>query len=206
MSRCDYISKRLTVALGVLAFFGVTTVHAATVGLFVNITQPLLDGDGNALADGSVIYVIASIDSTADGMSSWGDSLIANSTQGDDVIIATLILDSSTTGVPGTMTAFIPDAFDNSVYNFLYLRFFDYQGSPPPVGDDIAWGETPPQGYTNFFGTAIMNVPGDQVHATNNFIIIPEPGTLPLVLVAGLLLALFCARRDPKKLATARLG
>ncbi len=208
MSVTTHRNRGLLLVLVSAAFFAVAAAHAANVALVVNITQPLLDGDGNPLADGSVIYVIGSGDNVADGMQSAGGSLIANSTQGDDVIIATMIMDSSTTGVPGTMTAGFPGVLDTSTINFLYLRFFDYQGAGVPVGEDIAWGETDPQTYTGpFFGTAFLNVDGGQVSATNNFTVIPEPGTLHLFVVAGLVLALFCARRDsqgrPRKSALA---
>lgn len=190
---------RLSGAVLAMVLLGAIASHAAPVNLILTITTPLLDGDGNALADGSVFYVIGNQSGNVNPMQSFGDSFIADSTTGDDVIIAELILDSSTTGTPGTMFVSIPNAFDSDDIDFLYLRFFDFQDPPPVAGTNIPWGTTSPTNYTVAFGLAFYDTEGAQVSATNNFIVIPEPGTLHLFVVAGLLFALFFARREPKQ-------
>jgi hypothetical protein len=201
MQILQYTTSRFLAVLAVFAFFGFTPVQGASYALFVNITQPLLDGDGQPLADGSLIYVITTPHDQPQPMETFGNFLIGDSTTGGEVIIATIRVDSTTSvhgsGTVQTIVFDIPVEYFASPYSNLYLRFFDYRGSAPPSGTNIAWGTSDLIPIPDpVFNTIILNVPGGQVSATNDFIIIPEPGTLHLFVVAGLVMALFFVRRD----------
>lgn len=193
--------------MGVVCFAVPRMVCAATVTIFLEITGGLFsDISGNSpLVDGSVVYVIASDDNTADGMVEFGGAFIADSTQGDDLLVARIKLDSATIGDSadsGTHLQVVSATYDPATFtpNFVYLRFFNTL-IEPPSGEDIPWGETSVIALEPFFGMSLATFSNKyETTNTSNFVVIPEPGTLNLILLAGgLLYGLYFRQRVAKQ-------
>lgn len=165
----------------VAAFLSVAPAQGALINLQAYIVYALLNSDGSApLADGSIVQIIGSSDAVADPMELYGGAVIAEPT-GDDLLIATITIQSASLGSNGTF--FVGDYYYNSdEVNYMYLRFYD---SPGPLIGEIAWGQSP---ITNAghdqFGVIEMNfIGGYMTDTTDDFVVIPEPGTLNLLLV-----------------------
>ncbi len=195
----SWVSKNFKKAAGVLLLLSSIAVpsgQGATIQFFLNISGGLFSDPGftSPLPAGSLVYVIATPDQNAPpDPQSAGSALIGDSTPPDDVIIATLFL-NEIPGGPGSGTHADPIGFSYdpadfpSGFSHVYLRFFDFD-SAPPVGEDIAWGhsdvfEIPPTGPFGLPG--FLNITNQYyTDRTNDFVIIPEPGTLHLILLAG---------------------
>lgn len=161
-------------------------VHGATVTLIAFSSFELQDGDGNPLPDGSIIEIIGSTDAVQDGHVPFGSGFVWGSTQGDDIILATTVVDSSL----GPGTFFTSTTYDDTVVNFLYIRFYD---TTTPSGTNVAWGSSPMFDATSFFNVQFQDftVADTPVTQTNNFVVIPEPGSFSLLAFFGFLLATF---------------
>lgn len=178
---------RRVLVLGLIAgLLGAVPTRAATINLIAYVTFALKDSDGNPLADGSYVAIVGSGDAVNDGMTLTQDGYIAESVHGDDVFIGWVRIGMPAYNeTPGTFYTANQYTFDDTVVHNLYLRFFDTTVYPIE-GGGIAWGTSP---VTNVdaniaFGQATMDFIGNyQTEYTNNFYIIPEPGTGSLLFV-----------------------
>jgi len=180
-----------------LLIFCASEARAAVVQLVAYVTVSISDETNASLADGSIVYIIGSLDGTADGMVPYGDGYIGNSTQGDDVVIGMARIDSTLLGA-GTFGIVIDDAFDTDDIQFLYIRFFNYQDDAPPEGS-LYYGFSSPVNYTTNFGSLVEIDFGSglKTDTQENFYAIPEPGTLHMVLLAlGVLIGIHTVKRN----------
>ncbi len=174
-------------------------VLALSLNLTVSITTTgLLDGNGDPLPNNSLVYVILTDDpaSPPPDPASFGNALIGNSVQPNELLLGEIRLNWD--GLPPFLQ--IPDggfssqqmgSFNFGLYTHAYLRFFDYDGASPVSGSNIAWGTVGPVAISNQgFGVASVTFEGTNVFRTNNFVVIPEPGTFALLFMAGTLLVL----------------
>lgn len=168
----------------VLCGIGAPKASAYIVDLDVMVLTSLLNCDGNPLADGSIIMVIGSYDSTIDPMQQHGSDYIANSTTGDDFIIGTMTVD---TGLHPYADALDTFQVDDSSDFFIYIRVFDSTG---PLTGEICWGTSI---MTNLYsipdpglgGVYYFEVPAFQLTNKDTFVVIPEPSTANLLLLMG---------------------
>ncbi len=174
--------------------------HAATVYLTGYVTYSLLGPNGNPLPDGSIVMIFGSTDSVNDGPPIFGGTnYVANGTQGDDIFLGWVrIGQPSYLGSNGTFYTAFQISFDDTVVQYLYLRFFDTTNYP--VAGYVPWGTSDVFGYTSEFGYAEVDFVGNYITSmTNNFVIIPEPSTAHLMLIfAGMLAGLQGAMRRGK--------
>ena len=176
------ISSRRTWTLILFVLLLGSVVHGATVTLTAYSSYSLKDGQGNNLADGSIIIIVGSPDAVANPMVEWGTNLIAWSTTGDDVLLGWGYVSGGDGKFQiGGLT------FDSDQINHMYVRFFDT--NTWEVGGWVEWGtsdvfqvEVPGGQYWWFQDFAPNN--DLYVNSTNNFYVIPEPGTLSYLLCA----------------------
>ena len=185
----------LACCLGVL--LPAVYVHGATISLIAFSTFALTDQDGIALPDGSIVEIvgITGPDPTQGGHVPFGDGFVWGSTQAGgtnttpDIILATTIVDSTLTGLDGTF--FVSTTYDDTVVNYIYIRFYD---TDTPGGSNVAWGSSLTFDATSFFNVQFQNFTPTTdipVTQTNNFVVIPEPGSFSLLAFFGFLLATF---------------
>lgn len=170
---------------GLAVCLSASLARGAMVNLQAWVTYALFTYEyGAYLPDGSVVQIIGSTDNNIDPMVSFGTNLIAQTT-GDDIIIGTVLIDSSLLASNGTF--YSGDFyFDNTVVDWMYIRFFN---TTNPVLGYHDWGQSimstvDDDGVMFFmdFGGGIATV------TNNNFVAIPEPSTASLLLLfAGLL-------------------
>lgn len=174
--------------------------HGATVYLTAYVTYSLLRSDGTPLPDGSIVMIFGSYDNVNDGpVVLPGGVMEAWSTQNDDVYLGWVrIGQPSYMGSNGTFYTAYQISFDDQVVQYLYLRFFDTTSYP--VTGLVAWGVSEVFGYTSAFGYAEVDFVGNYLaNMTNNFVIIPEPGSAQLVLFAlGWVAGLYGAAKRSK--------
>ncbi|MFH0907498.1 MAG: hypothetical protein V1929_01885 [bacterium] len=150
-------------------------------------------GTSTPLADGSVIYIVGSLDGVNDGMDGYGDTnLVAGSFNNDDYLLATVRIGDGVLPDDDGMF-FISIIYDSTITAYAYIRFFDTMGDPVTglvyygVSDMI---EIPP----GAMGPADVQFdPGGNLvtDLRTNFVVIPEPGTANLImLVAGMACAM----------------
>lgn len=168
-----------------IAFVGISASRATIVALDAYVLNPIFGGDGvTPLADGSWVMIIGSGDNIADPMDTWnGTNLIADSTTGDDVILAIVQIDSSIFG-PGTFGNTVK--YDSSVINYVYIRFFEFTNWP--IVNMVYWGTSAVYSLGVTLGVATVQFdPAGSLTATNynNFVAIPEPSTANLLLLVG---------------------
>jgi len=179
--------KKITAAVLGLVFAGAVAQAAVNVSwlTFMGIN----DENGAPLAAGSVVQLLsAGSNGTIDALSAGTSAL----TGGDDILLDTLKIGDGVGGLAGyflggptrfnavaqTDTLFIR-AFNAPSLDGLAKVFYgeggarsafaNPDGSPPPVPDQVIWGETAPG-------------------ATSNQFLIPEPSTILLALAGGLML------------------
>ena len=173
------------------AFISIQVSRGVTVTLEAYVTFGLNSSNGADLADGSMIYVMGSSNAINDGMQEWVNSgsptgLIANSTQGDDVFIGVVRVDSAM-GVGGTFYAG-PFYFDSDLVNYLYIRIFDTNGVPQGY---VNWAVSDVYAGTNYDPvTPVVYIdfnPDDNISTTNYdyFYVVPEPGTAQLLMLTA---------------------
>lgn len=179
--------KRYWRLLGVafcIALLGVAATRAAIVDLDAYVLNPIYGGDGiTPLADGSWVMIIGSGNNVADPMEVWnGTNLIADSTTGDDVILAIVPIDS----LFGSGTFGVTVQYDSSVINYVYIRFFQFTNWP--IAGMVYWGTSAVYSLGVTLGVSTVQFdPGGSLTATNynNFVAIPEPSTANLLLLVG---------------------
>ena len=164
--------------------------QGALVNLQAYIVFSLFQSDGStALPDGSIVQIIGSTDGTLDPMLELGNTgeYIATTT-GDDVIIGTIVVDSTILGINGT---FYTGGFyyDNTVVDYMYIRFFDT--TVYPIEGTYDWGQSPIFDVDGLDDGVMffMDFGGSYTAVSNDtFVTIPEPSTASLLLLfAGLL-------------------
>lgn len=174
--------------------------QAALINLQAYVTYALLNNDGTTpLADGSIVQIIGSFDGTIDPIGMQGTN-VTGQTTGDDVILATITIQSSELGSNGTF--FAGDIyFESDEIQYMYIRFYDSTG---PLTGLVYWGESVISNATHHqFGVLEMDFVGNYV-ATNpgnfNFTAIPEPGTLNFILMwSGMVAAMRASMKREKK-------
>ena len=184
------------------------TSDAYSVGMTLYTGHDLQGADGNSLPVGSTIIVVGSGDDVIDDMLTYGtepDSpYIAATTTGDDIILAHFTIDSNGgPGGPGGFAKIFDNVFDSDVVNYVYIRFFDYQGLWVE-GSNIVWGLSYMSNVTDHtlydpWVTVDIAAYNDlQVDKTNDFVVIPEPSTFRFLLFTGFgLLCMFFYIRVP---------
>ncbi len=193
--RGQFQKLRHLIWIGVIAIFLIgSSASAAIINLSAYVTLALLNADGSApLADGSIVQIIGSYDDVIDPMSTAGGGYTGGTT-GDDIIIATITINSTQLGSNGTF--YVGNLYyESDDINYMYLRFFDSTG---PLTGLISWGEAP---ITNVeydaFGSILVEFTGGYgTTNTGTFTIIPEPNTLNLLMVwTGMIAALKSSMR-----------
>ena len=168
----------------VLMFFVITAAQSAIVDLIAYVSYSLKDSSGAPLADGSIVMIFGSANAVNNGpVVIGGTNLIAQSTQGDDVFIGMVRIDSPSYGSSnGTFYTANEFSFDDASINYLYLRFFNTTSYP--VGGYLQWNTSALFGYTSEFSKVTVDFVGNYLTSvTNNFTVIPEPSTSHLLLV-----------------------
>ncbi len=186
----------------------VTTASAVSINLQAYITYSLLTSNGSSpLADGSVVYIIGSKDGVADPMQTYGaTNYIANSVTGDDIIIGVATIYAADLNSNGTFYAG-SFYYDDALVDYLYIRFFDAPG--PNVTGMVNWAiSAPPTNVGDIsdccgLSTIEVDFIGN-IAATNynNFVVIPEPATVNLIVMCGGMLSALGAFRRRGKRAT----
>jgi hypothetical protein len=174
--------------------------QAATVYLTGYVSYSLFGSNGSPLSNGCIVMIFGSYDNVNDGIGIFGGTnYVANSTQNDDVYLGWVrIGQPSYMGSNGTFYTAYQISFDDTVVQYLYLRFFDTTNYP--VQGFVPWGTSAVFGYTSQFGYAEVDFVGNYITTmTNNFVIIPEPSTAHLMLLfAGMVAGLHGAMRRSK--------
>lgn len=170
----------LILLLGVGIMSAVTT-DAATINLHAWVLFSLYQPDGvSPLADGSVVQIIGSNDDVMDPI----DDAHAASTTGDDIVLGT-VRASSLLGSAGTFfTANI--YYETDEVNYMYIRF--YNTTNEPVLGPVTWGQSDSISNANHYANGVLEMDfggGFTANQTNNFIVIPEPNTLQMMMVWG---------------------
>lgn len=164
--------------------------HAALIDLDAMVTYSIYDHLGNnPLADGTVVYIIGSGDSTMNPMDSVGGSsnLVADSTTGDDVVLGQITIDSSLTGSNGTF--FTTLQYESTQVGWVYLRFFEFTNGLPVTGL-VYWGTSAIHQLSPTPTIGVNSVdfnPNATLVASNlnNFVAVPEPSTANLLILVG---------------------
>ncbi len=192
---------------------GIGVADGALITLVAKVTYELLDANGVALADGSIVQIVGSGNQEigTSGSSSSGQSAddqfetygstnyLADTTLGDDEIIGTV-----TIGTGGTDTGLFFTAtfeFDDTEFSWFYIRFFDTTGNPPEAYTN--WNNSQMYAGTNHpFGVQFIDfAPSATISTvqTNNFVVIPEPASGSLfLLLAGLVWGIRLAMKKPR--------
>lgn len=161
--------------------------EGATISLIAYTTFAIvLDDLSTALPNNSIIEIIGSTDAAQGGHLPYGGGFVWGSTQGDDILLATTVVDGSF----GGGTFFHTTTYDDTVVLNYYIRFYDVT-SVPTNGQAVAWGTSAVFAASSFFGVDFQDFAGGNIAFTNNFYVIPEPGSLSLLLYFGLLVGLF---------------
>lgn len=185
-------------------FLSLTVSSGAVINLSAYAYIAFLNFDGTApLADGSIVQIIGSYDGVIDPMSMAGANYTFQTT-GDDIILATITIDSSQLGSNGTF--YVGNIYYESddVKN-MYVRFYDTAG---PMTGMIHWGESPMTDVEyDAHGSIVVDfIGGYSTTNTGTFVIIPEPSTINLTIVCfGMLAAIRGSLREDKRKARKRI-
>ena len=186
---------------GILSF-GWCLARAAPILMDASVQFTIFDQSGvNPLADGSVVYIVGSVDGVNNGMLTYGptNDVIANSMLGDDVLVATVRIGDNVDPTTGMFQ--ITFQYEASLANFVYIRFFNTTNDP--VTGFVYYGVSgiqtiPPP---SFGVESVVFDPTTNLvtSVATNFVVIPEPGTANLiVLMAGMAWAMRATVRGRK--------
>jgi hypothetical protein len=188
MIRRSYSVWRVFGVAALLCMSTALSSHGATVILQAFVSFAINDnGNVNPLADGSIVYLFGTDSGTVeDPLEDGNGDLIAQSVQGDNVFLATITIGEGIFSAGTGLFAVAVEVPDNIEY--FYIRFFDTDVHPVQ-GTDIYWGESDAiqrQFIIDGMYQADFN-PDDDLYTDqqDNFVVIPEPGTMQLVLLAG---------------------
>ncbi|MEM7397289.1 MAG: hypothetical protein AAF492_33640 [Verrucomicrobiota bacterium] len=175
------------------ASFAMTAmVHAATVNLVAFVSPPTAPGisglfamDGTTLlADGSRISIVGSFDGVNDGFVMNGaGNIIYDETAGDDVVLAHITVDSTELGAGGTFFD-TTVSYDDTLFNFFYIRDFDTNAQP--VTGLVDYGVSAVFTSTPLFGVSFIDFGNVATTNVGFFQIIPEPDVASLYVLAFL--------------------
>ncbi|HMP74135.1 MAG TPA: hypothetical protein PKE55_12810 [Kiritimatiellia bacterium] len=186
-----------------LGLVWVPSTSAALINLNAYVSFSLLQEDeATPLADGSIVQIIGSFDDIIDPMETFGGTNVTGGTTGDDIILATVVINSSQLGSNGTF--FVSNIFfETDDINFMYLRFYNSVG---PLTGLIYWGQTV---MTNInhdeFGVVEVDFVGNySTTNVNNFVIIPEPSVFKYVLIGCV--GFWFVRRRQREAASPQTG
>lgn len=168
----------------VMVFFCVSVAQAAIVDLIAYVSYSLLNSSGAPLADGSIVMIFGSGDDINNGPESFGDALIADSTQGDDVYLGMVRIDAPSYGNSnGTFYTANNFSFDDDTIHYLYIRFFNTTNYPIQ-NVYTQWNTSSIFGFTSEFNKVTVDFVGNYMTSvTNQFVVIPEPSTSHLLVV-----------------------
>ena len=189
----------LAVALCGLAQAAALPARAALVELDIYVSYSILNSTTNApIADGSWVEIVGSGDSVNNGMATvGGTNYLATSVQGNDTIHGYVYIGDNSYVNTGMFFQTVSYDTTNNV-GYVYIRYF--QSTSVPDGMTY-WGQSDVYNLspTNFGVVSIDVNPGDNLVANlyDNFVVIPEPGTAVMFLMAGGLL--FSVRRVQRK-------
>lgn len=176
----------------VASFLSMAMVHAATVNLVAFVSPPSTPGisglfaaDGTTpLADGSRISIVGSYDGINDGFVTNGmGQIVYDWTYSDDVVLAHIVVDSTELNSSGTFfDATI--SYDDSLFNFFYIRVFDTTNRN--VSGTVNYAASGVFTSTPLFGVSFIDF--GVVNTTNVgfFTIVPEPDMASLYVLAFL--------------------
>jgi hypothetical protein len=157
-------------------------------------TNVILDNNGSNLADGSIIQIVASGDSTAGGFVEYSPGVyLVNTTVGDDVIVGETTIGAGGYSAGSGKFSFTLSSFDDVATPYIYIRFFNTNSFDALLGmpTELVWNESAVIFVTNDFGVGDIDFSagGNLVaNQTNTFQVIPEPGTTSLMAMAGSIL------------------
>ena len=190
------IQKRWRIFTAVLlsVLLTASAARALEIALDAWVQYSLLQPDGiTPLADGSWVFIIGSYDDTIDPMMTHGDSYIADTVTGDDIILGWIRIDPSTYNnddVEGTFLKTVK--YDPTEVQYAYLRFFNTNLNVLTGLISYGYSDTMLLGST--LGVASMQFDqGGSLLADqeDTFVVIPEPTTGNLiVLVSGMIWAM----------------
>ncbi len=200
------VQRQWKVLVGALAILLGLAVAApgALINLQAYVLYALMNESGTIpLADGSLVQIIGSEDAVADPMTMLGSNVIST-VSGDDIVLSTITIQSAMLGSNGTFYAGNIYYDSDEIHN-VYIRFFDTTG---PITGLISWGQS--DLFTadeHQFGVNFIDFGGIYAATNeNNFVVIPEPGTLNLMLVwLGMVGALRASRLRERE-ATRKTG
>lgn len=183
---------------GLLGLGAIAPARAALVDLDLYVTYSVLQNNGSTvLADGSWVIIVGSGNAVNDGMMTYGGTnVLANTTQGDDIILGTVYIGDNSFANTGKF--FTTVQYNPTNVGYVYIRYFQTTG---PLTGMIYWGQSGVANLspTNFGVVTVDAAPIVSLVATNlnNFVIIPEPNTAHLLFLAtaGMLAALRMRRK-----------
>ena len=119
------------------------------------------------------------------GVGQGGTNYIFNSVLGNDVLLGTVFIGENSLSNTGKFfQTFQYDTADNIGY--VYIRYFQTTG---PVTGMVYWGQSAVVNLvpTNFGVVTIDIAPNNSLVADHhdNFVVIPEPGSASLIILAG---------------------
>jgi hypothetical protein len=167
--------------------------------LYVDIFPPGLTDGGSALPLNSTMYLIGSSVNATSNPQPLGNGLNASSVSSNETLVATMFLNY----VDGTLDGEHSQVFvidSSELFDYYYIRFFNYTGGSSVEGSNIAWGTTAVLQPDNFAPQQeALEFNGGATSATNTFAVIPEPGTMQLFLFAAVLVVLYLVRIERRR-------
>lgn len=190
-----------------LCLLSAVAAYGDIISLVAWVSTSLFKNDGvTPLPYGSIVMIFGSTDDVNDGIPLFGSGpcfLGPQYTQGDDVYLGMVRIgqpyyyDEDDNPVPGTFLSDMKITWNTEEYeiNYLYIRFFNTLSF---TGGQVEWGYSSvfPVNISFFVATQDF-IGGYLANLTNCFVSIPEPGTVQLMLIGGLMIGLLAAVKRP---------
>lgn len=162
--------------------------------LYVDTYQFLESSDPDVvLADGSIIQIIGSATANAGSFQSYGDAFLADTTTGDDVILATSFVGAGGYEADSGYFGFVFANYDITAFPYIYIRFFNTNTFANLMGNPttLAWGTSAvfqvsdhPIAEDSY--VIYMSQDGPLVASeTGTFTVIPEPSSISFFALVG---------------------